>query len=65
MVTGIILLGIGVLFLLNNFDILFIEESWPFILIVVGLALLVGAVFRKRDSEQSEPTEPSAAPPTA
>jgi uncharacterized membrane protein AbrB (regulator of aidB expression) len=59
MVSGIILLGIGVVFLLNNFDILVIDESWPLIIIIVGLALLVGALFRKQDSE------PSAAPPPA
>jgi len=55
MVTGIILLGIGVLFLLNNFDVIFIDESWPFILIIVGIALLVGAYFRKHDTEASAP----------
>lgn len=54
MVTGIILTGIGVLFLLHNFDILFIHESWPFILIVIGLAMLIGAMFRKKDSESGE-----------
>ena len=53
MVSGIILLGIGVLFLLNNFDILFIDESWPLILIVVGIALLIGAWFRKHDEEST------------
>lgn len=53
MVTGIILLGIGVLFLLNNFDILFIDESWPLILVVVGVALLVGAWIRKHDEESA------------
>ena len=57
MVSGIILLGIGVLFLLNNFDILFIDESWPLILIVVGIALLVGAWLRKQDEKTT------AAPP--
>lgn len=53
MVTGIILLGIGVLFLLNNFDVLFIDESWPLILIIIGIALLVGAWFRKHDEEST------------
>ncbi len=53
MVSGIILLGIGVLFMLNNLDIIFIDQSWPFILIIVGLALLVGAMFRKHDAESS------------
>ena len=56
MVSGIILLGIGVLFLLNNFDVIFIDESWPFILIIVGIALLVGAWFRKHDAETTTTT---------
>lgn len=53
MVSGIILLGIGLLFLLNNFNIIDIDQSWPFILIIVGVALLIGAMFRKRDAESS------------
>ena len=59
MVTGIILLGIGVLFLLNNLDIIDLDKSWPLLLIIIGLALLVGAMFRNKDAE------PSAAPPPA
>jgi putative Mn2+ efflux pump MntP len=53
MISGIILLGLGVLFLLNNLDVIYFEESWPFILILVGLAMLIGAMFRNRDSESS------------
>ena len=54
LVGGIIVLGIGIVFLLSNLDVIpHIGRTWPLILIVVGFALLVGAV-RKRD--QSGPT---------
>jgi fatty acid desaturase len=54
LVGGIIVLGIGVVFLLSNLGVIpHIGRTWPLILIVVGFALLVGAL-RKRD--QSGPT---------
>jgi cytochrome c-type biogenesis protein CcmH/NrfF len=53
LVGGIIVAGIGLVFLLSNLDIIpHIGRTWPLILIVVGFALLVGAL-RRRD--QSEP----------
>lgn len=41
-VGAIILIGLGVLFLLTNFDVLSWDWAWPFILIIIGVALLVG-----------------------
>lgn len=41
-VGAIILIGLGVLFLLTNYDLLPWGSAWPFILIIVGIALLVG-----------------------
>lgn len=46
MVTGLILLGVGVVFLLNSFDIWDIGDSWPLILVAVGLSLIAGALRR-------------------
>lgn len=47
-VSGLIVLGIGVLFLADEMGwIPGLHRSWPLILIVVGLALIAGAVFRK------------------
>lgn len=49
---GIILAGIGVLFLLINLDILpGIDVVWPAIIIIVGLALIVrNLTERKKDN---------------
>lgn len=47
-VGGLILLGLGVLFLINNFLPRFnFGRFWPFILVIVGLAILVGSFKRK------------------
>ncbi|MBI4294744.1 MAG: hypothetical protein HY669_01090 [Chloroflexi bacterium] len=41
-VAAIILIGLGILFLLNNFGVLSWGSFWPLILIIIGVALLVG-----------------------
>ena len=47
-VSGLIVLGMGVLFLANEMGwIPGLHRTWPLILIVVGLALIIGAVFKK------------------
>lgn len=47
-VSGLIVFGIGVLFLAAEMGwIPGLHRSWPFILIVVGLALIIGALFKK------------------
>jgi uncharacterized membrane protein HdeD (DUF308 family) len=54
-IGGIIVLGIGVLFLLSNLDVIpNIGKMWPLILVVVGLALLIGAVVKR------EPKKPDS-----
>lgn len=50
MTSGIILLGIGVFFLLINFDLVDWESGWPLILVIVGLSLVLGA-FRRHSHE--------------
>lgn len=50
---GTIVLGIGILFLLINLDILpSMRDSWPLILIIVGLTLIIGSFFKKKHSEE-------------
>lgn len=45
LVGGIIVAGIGMIFLLSNLDVIpRIGRMWPLILVVVGFALLVGAL---------------------
>lgn len=65
--AGIILTGIGIIFLLTNAHIIpRISRSWPLILIVVGAALLVGAMRDGRQSQSSgtTPTDPGTPPPS-
>ena len=63
MFWGILFLGVGILLLLQNLDILYFSETWPVILIVVGLAMMLGMFGRKKtprgtvDSAQSVPKE--------
>lgn len=49
MVTGIIITGVGALFLLNNLDVLDFGDSWPLILILAGVTLIVGSRGRRGD----------------
>jgi uncharacterized membrane protein HdeD (DUF308 family) len=51
-IGGIIVLGIGIVFLLSNLDIIpHVGRMWPLILVVVGIALLIGAIVKKRTEE--------------
>jgi hypothetical protein len=54
--SGIIYLGLGIyLLLLMRNDVPPIEDSWPILLVIFGLALIVGALVRRR--EPSGPSE--------
>jgi hypothetical protein len=46
-VGGLILIGVGGIFLLDSLDILDMDVTWPLILIVVGVAILVGSLLKK------------------
>jgi len=55
MIGGSIMIGIGLLFLLINLDILpNIGESWPIIVIVIGLALIIGGIAKKKRTDETE-----------
>jgi len=55
-IGGIILLGVGLVFLLSNLEIIpDFREMWPLILVVVGIALLAGAVLSR--DKQKRPGE--------
>lgn len=44
---GLIVLGIGIFFLLVNLDVLPpVHKTWPLILIVVGVALIISKIRR-------------------
>ena len=52
---GIILIGIGLLFLLANLDLVpRIRVLWPVILIIVGLAFIISG---KRKPEEKPPSQ--------
>lgn len=54
-IGGLIVLGLGVIFLLSNLRIIpDFGEMWPLILVVIGIALLVGAVMKKDKKGEKE-----------
>jgi len=56
--VGIIILGVGVIFLLSNWGIIpSMHHAWPLILIVVGLAFLFGAGRKHKVSSQQSPKD--------
>ena len=64
LIGGIILIGIGLVFLLSNWEIIpDFSESWPIVIIVIGVALLLGA--RRKAGEDKKATEqkPGGPPP--
>jgi hypothetical protein len=57
-IGGIIVLGIGVFFLLSNLDIIpDVGKMWPLILVVVGIALLIGAVLKREPKKGDKTSE--------
>lgn len=54
-IGGLIVLGLGVIFLLSNLDIIpDFGTMWPLVLVVIGIALLVGAVLKKEAKKEKE-----------
>ena len=54
-IGGLIVLGLGVVFLLANLEIIpDFGTMWPLILVVIGIALLIGAVVKKEKKEEAE-----------
>ena len=63
--VGIIILGVGVIFLLSNWGIIpSMHRAWPLILIVVGLAFLFG-VGRKHKAPSQQPPKDEGSGPQA
>ncbi len=57
---GLIVLGVGVIFLLSNLGYIpDMGDMWPLFPIVVGIALIVGGLMRKG----KRPGSPSTPPP--
>jgi hypothetical protein len=52
-IGGLIVLGIGLIFLLSNLEIIpDLGRMWPLILVVIGVALLFGAIFKKGEKKE-------------
>lgn len=55
LIGGIILIGIGLVFLLSNWGIIpDFSESWPIVLVVIGFALILGARRKGEEKKTSE-----------
>ena len=58
-IGGLIVLGLGIVFLLANLEIIpDFGTMWPLILVVIGVALLIGAVFKKDKKGEGEADRP-------
>ncbi len=56
LIGGCIVLGVGTLFLLINYDILPpMEDTWPFFMIIVGISLIIGAFVKKKKKDTDLP----------
>jgi Na+-transporting methylmalonyl-CoA/oxaloacetate decarboxylase gamma subunit len=54
-IGGLIVLGLGIVFLLANLEIIpDFGTMWPLILVVIGIALLIGAVVKREKKEEAE-----------
>jgi len=54
-IGGLIVLGLGVVFLLANLNIIpDLSTIWPLVLVVIGIALLVGAVVKKETKKEKD-----------
>ena len=66
---GIVLIVIGVVFLLNNFDFIRVRDLvrfWPLLLIAIGARLLLDSRQRStRQTEASDTGNPAPPPPPA
>ena len=52
---GLIVFGVGLIFLLINLDILpGMRDMWPMIPIIVGVSLIIGSFCKGKKSDKSE-----------
>jgi hypothetical protein len=48
LVSGVVLLGLGVYFMLMAYELVpGIDDSWPIILIIIGAALMIRGLIRR------------------
>jgi len=57
-IGGLIVLGLGVIFLLSELDVIpDLGKMWPLILVVIGIALLAGAVVKREKGTDKKEEE--------
>jgi hypothetical protein len=55
-IGGLIVLAVGVIFLLHNFNLIpSIGKLWPVIPIIIGVGLIIGALMKKQNRDESYP----------
>lgn len=59
LIGGLILLVLGILFLLENLDVLEFVEAWPLILVIIGVGLIIKAATgsKQNTNQSSRPPE--------
>jgi membrane protein DedA with SNARE-associated domain len=58
-IWGIIVMGIGVVLLLSNLRVIpDFEDTWPLILVIIGIALIISAVFKRSQIKKKEERGP-------
>jgi Domain of unknown function (DUF5668) len=54
-IGGVIMLGVGTLFLLSNLELIpDIHVMWPVIVMIVGLALILGSLRKGRKPDRTQ-----------
>ncbi len=53
-IGGVIIAGVGILFLLVNFDVIpNLGKTWPIFLVILGIALLAGGIIKRRNRDET------------
>ena len=53
LISGSIILGVGIIFLLINMDVIpGLHDTWPILIIIVGIALIVGGFASKKKADK-------------
>lgn len=54
-IGGLITMGVGLIFLLHNFNIIpGMQKVWPVIPIIVGVSLIIGAFCKKKKTDDPD-----------
>ena len=57
-ISGVILIGLGLFLLLTSHDLIDAERAWPLLIIVVGGAIIATAMTKKEPPREQQGTPP-------